>query len=254
MTSSYKDKSRISLAFAALFFVAVLIAAYMLYSLPTRLSLISGYESILFKTYGAVAIAFAIGGVSIYLALKSNKEIIVYKEKVADENNRKDDDSDDSRKSTISLEGVRASLAKSKNEKDFYQHFMQAVCTSLEAGQGALYLSKEEDDIKKVALMGGYALSVGESTTIEFDFGEGLIGQAAAEGRSLYVDDVPEGYIKIVSGLGSASPRYLFITPAKKENTVTGVLEIASFKPFTDDQRKFVEEAAHLFAEKITTE
>ena len=62
----------------------------------------------------------------------------------------------------------------------------------------------------------GYALSIGESTVIKYEIGEGLIGQSAASGNTLYVDDVPDGYIKIVSGLGSASPQHLLIVPVKK--------------------------------------
>ncbi len=79
-----------------------------------------------------------------------------------------------------------------------------------------------------------------------------MIGQSAANGSTLYVDDVPEGYIKIVSGLGSASPKYLLIVPIGKDGQVFGVIEIASFTEITEDQRKFVEEAAQLIAEKIS--
>ena len=84
------------------------------------------------------------------------------------------------------------------------------------------------------------------------NLGEGLIGQSAANGNTLYVDDVPEGYVKIVSGLGSASPKYLLIVPMKSQDQVLGIIELASFTPINEDQRKFVEEAAQLIAEKIS--
>ena len=244
--------SRISLAFAAVFFIAVLVSGYMLYSLPTRLMLPAGSGMVIFKAYAVVTIAFLLGGFTIYLALQSRKELIVYKEKTT-EDKTVEGESDESQKSTISLESVKGSLAGGATRKDFYQNFMQALCTSLEAGQGALYLVKENGDNKKLSLSAGYALSMSEDDVVDFDLGEGLIGQAASEKKSLYVDDVPEGYIKIVSGLGSSSPRYLFISPVKKDDKVTGVVEIASFKKFSDDQRKFVEEAAHLLADKIVT-
>ena len=76
----------------------------------------------------------------------------------------------------------------------------------------------------RVELKAGYALSIGESTVIKYEFGEGLIGQSAASGNTLYVDDVPEGYIKIVSGLGSASPKYLLDCARKKATTRCWVL------------------------------
>ncbi len=89
-------------------------------------------------------------------------------------------------------------------------------------------------------------MNLGESASIEYEFGEGLIGQAAVEGRTLYVDDIPEGYIKIISGLGSASPKHLLIVPVKNQKETLGVIEIASFTDLTEDKRKFVEEAAQL--------
>jgi methyl-accepting chemotaxis protein len=66
------------------------------------------------------------------------------------------------------------------------------------------------------------------------------------------VDDVPDGYVKIVSGLGIASPRYLLIVPVKNQEQVLGVMEIATFTPLDENQRRFVEESAQLAASKIT--
>ena len=144
-------------------------------------------------------------------------------------------------------------MQQAKSEKEILQSGVQAICKQLDAGQGALYLTKEEAGKRKDELKIGYALTIGESTIISYEFGEGLIGQSAAGARTLYVDDVPEGYIKIISGLGSASPRYLLIVPLKSNEHVNGVLEIASFHAITEDQRKFVEESAQLVAEKIST-
>ncbi|MBA4057934.1 MAG: hypothetical protein C0490_24670, partial [Marivirga sp.] len=155
-------------------------------------------------------------------------------------------------KTTISLESVISPLSQAHNEKDTMQLALYAICKQLEAGQGAIYRVIEEGSIRKVELKSAYALSIGESTTIKFEFGEGLIGQSAASGNTLYVDDVPEGYVKIVSGLGSASPKYLLIVPIKHHGQVLGIIELASFTKINDDQRKFVEEAAQLIADKIS--
>ena len=123
----------------------------------------------------------------------------------------------------------------------------------MDAGQGAAYQVQQEKETRFVELKSGYALSINESTTTRYNFGEGLIGQAASNGQLLYLDEVPEGYIKIISGLGSASPRYLLIAPVKNKGTVLGILEIASFSPYNADQRKFVEQGAQLIADKLST-
>jgi len=128
---------------------------------------------------------------------------------------------------------------------------MKTICRQLEAGQGALYAFKEADDKRWIELTGGYALTIGENTTIKFDLGEGLIGQSAVVGKTLYIDEVPEGYMKIASGLGMASPRYLLITPLKKDEKVIGVWELSTFKALTENQRKFVEDAANLLSANV---
>jgi methyl-accepting chemotaxis protein len=58
--------------------------------------------------------------------------------------------------------------------------------------------------------------------------------------------------VKIISGLGSASPQYILIVSIKKADQVVGVIELASFTRINEDQRKFVEEASALIAEKIS--
>ena len=240
-----KNSHQISLTLTALFFLSVLVSAYMLYSLPGTLMLPASYYANMTGTYITVAVTFILGALAVYLAFKNKKELIVYKEKSAEQIQA--DAAAEAQRDTISLESVKNGINDKNNSKELFQEFMLTVCKQLKAGQGALYLITDN----KIKLTSGYALHVGENNTVEFELGEGLIGQAATEGRALYVDDIPEGYIKIVSGLGSASPRYLLIVPVKDQETVVGVIEIASFTDFKDEQKKFVEQAVELLASKI---
>jgi len=251
MIRQLKNSQRLNLTLAMIFFLAILVSAYMLYSLPYDVLETAGYGSVLTNTYLIVAVTFMIGAITIFYTINSKKELIVFKEKTLENEQTENNSSSNGSKSTISLDNVRASLSRGKNVKEINQDFLHAVCKSIEAGQGAFYEVKEEDNKRKVELTNGYALSLSESTSITYEFGEGLIGQAAAEGRTLYVDDIPEGYIKIISGLGSASPRYLLIVPVKNQNGVLGVVEIAAFNDISEDKRKFVEEAAQLLEEKV---
>lgn len=251
MTRASKESSWVSLSLAVLFVIAVMLSAYTLYSLPKQLLLPAGFEPVLSKTYIIISLTFLLGGIALYVAIRNRREVIVYKEKSA-EASQEDASKDEGRTSTISIDSVRASLRETNSDK-LLPGFIRAICSQLEAGQGAVYLTTEKDGVRKVELRGGYSMNVGESASISFEFGEGLVGQAAAEGQTLYVDEVPEGYITIISGLGSASPRYLLIVPIKQEDNVMGVMEIASFTAFDDDKRKFAEECAKLLATTITS-
>jgi methyl-accepting chemotaxis protein len=212
-----------------------------------------GSHSALTKVYVTVALTFVIGALALYMALKSQREVVVYRDRTADNKHGENGDAGDENKTTITLDGVKNRLQQAVNEKEILQAGIQSICKQLDAGQGALYLSTENEGVRKVELKTGYALSISENATISFDFGEGLIGQCAANGQTLYVDDVPEGYIKIISGLGSASPRFLLLVPVKTTEKVKGVMEIASFTPISEDQRRFVEEASALLAQKISS-
>lgn len=251
MISLVKNSQRLSLLLTMIFLLAVLASAYMLYSIPYDLLNNAGYGSTLTKTYLTVAFTLVLGAITIFYAITSKKELIVFKEKADEDRAGNNGDSTSGSAGNISLDSVKTSLANSTDQKDLFRDFLSALCKTIEAGQGALYESKEEEGKRKVVLSGGYALNLGESALIEYEFGEGLIGQAAAGGRTLYVDDIPEGYIKIISGLGSASPRYLYIVPVKNETEVMGIIEIASFSNFSDDQKKFIEAACDLLANKM---
>lgn len=246
------NSQRLSLALAMIFFLAILVSAYMLFSLPGDLLETAGYGDALTNTYVVVAITFVIGAIAIFYTINSKKELIVYKEKELVNELTDSSSTAEGSKSTISSDSVRSSLNGGHEKKEIHQAFLQAVCKSIDAGQGALYETKEEEGKRSIELSAGYALNLGESASISYEFGEGLIGQAAAQGQTLYVDDIPEGYIKIVSGLGSASPRYLLIVPVKNQNQVLGVLEIASFGEISEDKRKFVEEAGQLLGKTVT--
>ena len=247
-----RNLKNLSMILAVLFVASALVMAYKLYALPGELQLEAGYGSVLGTTYTLVAVTFLLALTALYVAMKDQREVIVYKEKAISKDEQSGDTTEGS-KTTISLDAVKQAVGSAHQGKALLDEFLQAVCKQLEAGQGGLYTTVESEGTRKVVLTSGYALAMGEGTSVEFAFGEGLIGQAASEGRSLYVDDIPEGYIKIISGLGSASPRFLLIVPIKQQTTVRGVVEIASFTPFDDDRKRFVEASPQLLAEKITS-
>ncbi|NIJ20309.1 CheY-like chemotaxis protein/signal transduction histidine kinase/CHASE3 domain sensor protein [Sphingomonas naasensis] len=64
-----------------------------------------------------------------------------------------------------------------------------------------------------------------------FRLREGLLGRVAAEGETLVLDDVPEGYVTIGSALGRDKPRHLLIAPFKADGVVNAVIELGFLNP-----------------------
>ncbi|HYG04104.1 MAG TPA: GAF domain-containing protein [Chryseosolibacter sp.] len=252
MTELLRDRYKVGLALAALFILGVIISLYSVYSIPHRLMIGNAFHPGMASTYIILLLTFISGGVALWYSLGYKNEVIVFRDKVTitDDN---DQSQGNSSQTTISLENVRTSINQANGAEKVLRAGLEAICKQLDAGQGAVYLSMEEESGRRLELKGGYALSIGENTVISFAYGEGLVGQAASGARTLYIDEVPEGYIKIISGLGSASPRFLLIVPIKKAEKVFGIIEIASFTAVSEDQRKFVEESAQLIADVIAT-
>jgi len=79
----------------------------------------------------------------------------------------------------------------------------------------------------------------------------GMIGASFTENRVMLINDIPENYIKIKSGLGEAKPSSLLIVPLSIENNVFGIMEIAGFKPFTELETDFVKRIALNIASQL---
>jgi putative methionine-R-sulfoxide reductase with GAF domain len=131
------------------------------------------------------------------------------------------------------------------------EKILTGICNELEACQGALYVTRQQEQRRILELAASYAYFFAESKTICYEFGEGLVGQVAKEGRTINISTIPEGYITIVSGLGSSSPNHLIIVPLNYENVVFGVLELASFKEISKPDEVFLNNLASILAKSL---
>ncbi len=114
------------------------------------------------------------------------------------------------------------------------QNVMKMLCSYLEASVGSLFLM--EDGV--LSLAGGYAYA--PETPPRFKMGEGIIGQAAASRRPLFLNDLAEAELTILSGLGGKKPTHLAVFPLLFEDTVIGVIEIGRWSAFTRIQQQFI--------------
>jgi len=227
-----------------LFLPGFLFTAFQLTQLPSRLAL-AGLPNAQVSTLVAplligTGITLIIALSSLYLILSSKKEVVVYLDrKTANEAQKTDD------QQTTDVTTVLQNLRKEKG--DTIEKSLSALCQWLPAGQGAYYTVNQD----QVQLAHAFAFVPDDSRPTSFQLGEGLIGQAAVSGQSLYLDEIPEGYIRILSGLGYSSPRYLYIFCLKKGAAVVGVYELATFAPVSAQQKQDIEQIAALVAGRL---
>nr|WP_253888540.1 HAMP domain-containing protein [Actinokineospora diospyrosa] len=83
--------------------------------------------------------------------------------------------------------------------------------------------------------------------------GQSLVGQAARSRRVIAVDDLPPGYARITSGLGTTDPTALLVLPILVEDQVLGVIELASVHHFTQVHRAFLEQLMETIGANVNT-
>ncbi|MFM9441987.1 HAMP domain-containing protein [Streptomyces acidiscabies] len=120
------------------------------------------------------------------------------------------------------------------------------------AQYGAFYLADPEDrtagPAKGLAFIAGYgAVETGGLPV------HGLVRQAAREKKRILVEETPADYITIASGLGEAPPTTVVIIPILFEDTLLGVVELASFSRFSDVHLAFFDQFVNTIGVAINT-
>ena len=124
----------------------------------------------------------------------------------------------------------------------------------IEAVQGGFFILNDEiEQDSHFELIAHFAYGRKKYSQKRLELSEGLVGRAAYEKSTIYLDEVPEEYIEVTSGLGEANPRVLLIVPLKVNDEIHGVLELSSFHPFAEYVIKFVEKVAESIATTIST-
>lgn len=212
---------------------------------------------------GIFTVALLIGGVVVFLG--GNREIILPLRKIVEATHRvaaqdysvrlPEDHTDEIGEVAAAFNRMTASLADSQRQIDAniaqtasalqrsesFEELAQVLFTQtashLHIGQGALY--RLDEDKTRLILCESYARMLAQQKT-EFPLGEGLAGQCALERVPITIDNPPADYMKIVSGLGTASPISITLLPIMNNDVLLGVLELAFMKPLDDGGTKLL--------------
>jgi CheY-like chemotaxis protein/signal transduction histidine kinase/HAMP domain-containing protein len=109
------------------------------------------------------------------------------------------------------------------------------------AQQGVIY-QMEGEEASGMTLLSAFADDGRDGHRQHIQVGEGLIGQCAAEKRSMLIPDLPSHTIPIRSGLFQAVPRNIIVLPVLFEDQVKAVIELASLSAFTASHLAFLEQ------------
>ena len=141
-----------------------------------------------------------------------------------------------------------------ENMEEFSYTIISYLVKYLNANQGGFFLIEQDEAEKNYFEMkASYAYDRKKFANKRVEWGEGLIGTCALEKESIYMTDLPDGYLEITSGLGLATPDNLLIVPLITQDEVLGILELASFNTIEKYEIGFVESVAERTAITISS-
>ena len=147
------------------------------------------------------------------------------------------------------IAGLNDTLRGDHNIKDLTQRILNYLAPVLNAQVAALYILEKE----QLKLISSYAFTRRKSISSTFALGENLVGQAALEKKQIVVENIPEDYIAVSSGLGSAHPRNIIVTPIINDDELEGVLELGTVHSFNPQQIAFLEKISASIAIAINS-
>lgn len=144
------------------------------------------------------------------------------------------------------ITGIATLLQNPTNLEGLSRLFLNELAKLFEVPYSVLYYWKDN----RLLLVAAYAgdgekeRSLGK---VSLAPGEGLVGQSAVEKRVLRMNDLPQNYIRISSGLGYTSATSLTVVPILFEGRTIAVIELASMKPLQENDMKLMQELTDIF-------
>ncbi|PYD02932.1 MULTISPECIES: response regulator [Pseudomonas syringae group] len=119
------------------------------------------------------------------------------------------------------------------------RNILQFLTQYLGASVAAMYIRQDHGGLTRAASYGFSREQEQQDQTIHSD--EGVVGQAASQDRTITLDELPENYFKVASGLGEGSPRSVVVVPISNDDQVNGVVELGFLRPLTEQDVEFLE-------------
>jgi signal transduction histidine kinase/DNA-binding response OmpR family regulator/HPt (histidine-containing phosphotransfer) domain-containing protein len=134
---------------------------------------------------------------------------------------------------------------------------LSRISETLDLLYGAFYLA--DDSRTRFARAGAFATDVSAEPR-EFALGDALVGQAAAERRTLRIVPETNNLVNVTTGSGVVSPACVLFIPVMNQEDVLAVIELAPSAPVSEQQKALLDAllptvalSAKILASKLVT-
>jgi signal transduction histidine kinase/DNA-binding response OmpR family regulator/CHASE3 domain sensor protein len=135
--------------------------------------------------------------------------------------------------------GLSKAMLGDQQINELGDNILSYLCRYLDAHAGAAFSRDRNGPYRR---MSTYGVPADTKILDHFASGDGLLGQAAVDGRSILVRDVPDGYLAIGSAFGEGKPRHLVVAPAIVDGSTNAVLEFGFVHPLKEDALSLLEQ------------
>ena len=129
-------------------------------------------------------------------------------------------------------------LQATENFSTFASVLLSRISETLDLLYGAFYLA--DDSRATFTRLGAFATDVSREPR-EFAIGEGLVGQAAAERRTLRITSGADKFLGISTGAGTLSPACILFIPVMNQDEVLAIIELATSAPVSEQQQALLD-------------
>ena len=147
-------------------------------------------------------------------------------------------------------EGIIPRIDPKERIEDYAERILRNISKHFEIVQGVFFLRNQKT--KQFESISTFAYT-SERKPTSFQLGEGITGQVAKNKTLMHLTSIPEGYLKIQSGLGKSSPTNLLIIPLLLNKETIGIIELASFQIFDKETVWTFKNLAKIIGNAIVT-
>ena len=172
------------------------------------------------------------------------------RQKIMDELNKEKEKESDEDNRQIIEERVTNLIPKGniKSLENYCRKVLENLADELNIVQGIIYIGDATN--KKYSFIAGYALTE-EAKPQPVKPGENIAGQAVKDGELMVINDIPENYFQVESGLGKGKPGQLAVLPVVNEKSTVAVIEIATFMKMGNLEQEVLKHLATKISKKL---
>ena len=131
-----------------------------------------------------------------------------------------------------------------RNITSVAQLIMSELTPLVGAQHGGFFMMESAEDRASsvLNLIASYGFTRRKSLANSYRIKESLIGQCAFEKKRILLGEIPANFINIATGLGEAPARNIVVLPVLFEGETKAVIELASFKEFSENHLTFLDQ------------